>query len=100
MAWTALFVHGLARCVPERPPPRVVDRGAAGLGALAWGRPPSLADTSTERYDATFKSNVYALFWNTEAALPPGRETMTGIDGLPSHIKTAERVLNGGPGSA
>jgi hypothetical protein len=30
----------------------------------------SLAEISTEQFDATFRTNVYAMFWITQAALP------------------------------
>ena len=31
---------------------------------------PAIADLTTAQFDATFKTNVYALFWITKAALP------------------------------
>jgi NAD(P)-dependent dehydrogenase (short-subunit alcohol dehydrogenase family) len=31
---------------------------------------PSIADLTTEQFDATFKTNVYAMFWITKAAVP------------------------------
>jgi NAD(P)-dependent dehydrogenase (short-subunit alcohol dehydrogenase family) len=31
---------------------------------------PSLMDVSTEQFDSTFKTNVYAMFWLTKAAIP------------------------------
>ena len=40
----------------------------------------SIADISTEQFDATFKTNVYALFWITKAALPHLRSGSTIVN--------------------
>jgi len=40
----------------------------------------SIADISTEQFDATFKTNVYALFWITKAALPHLRPGSTIVN--------------------
>jgi len=40
----------------------------------------SIADISTEQFDATFKTNVYALFWITKAALPHLRAGSTIVN--------------------
>jgi NAD(P)-dependent dehydrogenase (short-subunit alcohol dehydrogenase family) len=40
----------------------------------------SLAELTTEQFDATFKTNVYALFWITKAALP--------------HLPTGSAIIN------
>ena len=40
----------------------------------------SIADISTEQFDATFKTNVYALFWISKAALP--------------HLKAGATIIN------
>ncbi|HEX9951424.1 MAG TPA: SDR family oxidoreductase [Rubricoccaceae bacterium] len=48
---------------------------------------PSIADITTEQFDATFKTNVYAMFWLSKAALPllpPGAAVInvTSIQGF------------------
>jgi NAD(P)-dependent dehydrogenase (short-subunit alcohol dehydrogenase family) len=41
-----------------------------GLDILVSNAAPSISDITTEQFDATFKTNVYAMFWITKAALP------------------------------
>jgi NAD(P)-dependent dehydrogenase (short-subunit alcohol dehydrogenase family) len=40
----------------------------------------SIADISSEQFDSTFKTNVYALFWITRAALPHLRSGATIVN--------------------
>ncbi len=57
---------------------RLVDDAVQQLGGLdilvnnagKMGKTQGLLETSTERFDALMKTNVYALFWITKAALP------------------------------
>ena len=57
---------------------RLVQQAAEGLGGLdilvnnagKQTAQKSIADVSTEQFDKTFKTNVYALFWITKAAMP------------------------------
>ena len=57
---------------------QLVVNAVAGLGGLDilvnnaafQAAQDSITDISTEQFDATFKTNVYALFWITKAALP------------------------------
>jgi NAD(P)-dependent dehydrogenase (short-subunit alcohol dehydrogenase family) len=57
---------------------KLVDDAANGLGGLdilvsnaaKQVYQESIADISTEQFDATFRTNVYAMFWITKAAVP------------------------------
>jgi NAD(P)-dependent dehydrogenase (short-subunit alcohol dehydrogenase family) len=57
---------------------KLVADAVAGLGGLdilvnnaaQQTAQPSIAELTTERFDSTFKTNVYAMFWITKAALP------------------------------
>ena len=57
---------------------RLVAEAARGLGGLdilvnnaaRQTAQPSIADITTEQFDATLKTNLYAMFWITKAALP------------------------------
>jgi NAD(P)-dependent dehydrogenase (short-subunit alcohol dehydrogenase family) len=57
----------------------MVDRAVTELGGLdilvnnagfQMARSQSLEETTTEELDRVFKTNLYALFWVTRAALP------------------------------
>jgi len=66
----------------------LVDRTVEGLGGLdilvnnagKQQHVESLTDISDEEFDATFKTNVYAMFWITKAALP--------------HLKAGASIIN------
>ena len=67
---------------------QLVQQAAEGLGGLdilvnnagKQTAQQSIADVSTEQFDATFKTNVYAMFWITKAAMP--------------HLKPGATIIN------
>lgn len=72
-------------------------RELGGLDVLVSNAPgqyamADIADMSTDQFDATFKTNIYAMFWLTKAALPhmgPGSSiinTSSSGDHNPSEI--------------
>ncbi|UEM23682.1 SDR family oxidoreductase [Skermanella mucosa] len=67
---------------------QLVARAVEGLGGLdilvnnaaKQASQQSILDITTEQFDATFKTNVYAMFWITKAALPHLAEGATIIN--------------------
>ncbi|WP_372616839.1 SDR family oxidoreductase [Falsiroseomonas sp.] len=67
---------------------RLVQRAVDELGGLdilvnnaaRQTAQPSIADITTEQFDATMKTNLYAMFWLTKAALP--------------HMPTGSTIIN------
>jgi hypothetical protein len=57
---------------------QLIEEGAKGMGGLdilvnvagAQKAQPHIADLTTEQFDHTFKTNVYAMFWLCKAAIP------------------------------
>ncbi|WP_424952872.1 SDR family oxidoreductase [Deinococcus sp.] len=74
---------------------RLVEGAVAGLGGLdilvnVAGKQTSqekIADLSNEQFDETFKTNVYAMFWITKAALPhlPPGATIINTASIQAH---------------
>jgi NAD(P)-dependent dehydrogenase (short-subunit alcohol dehydrogenase family) len=92
---------------------RMVEEAVRGLGGLDilvnnagyQQAQASLQDITTEQLDATFKTNVYAMFWITQAALrhlPPGATiintaSVTAYDppeGLVDYAATKAAIIN------
>ena len=67
---------------------QLVEDAVTGLGGLdilvnnagKQKAQPTIADITTEQFDATFKTNVYAMFWITKAAAP--------------HLKPGATIIN------